>query len=53
MRNILLIGAGRSSTSLINYFLKQAQIENWILTVADFTKEIAVEKVNNHPAGVA
>ncbi|GAB2479121.1 saccharopine dehydrogenase [Hymenobacter qilianensis] len=35
MKNILLLGAGRSASSLINYLLRYAPIEGWHLTVAD------------------
>ena len=32
---LLLLGAGRSATSLIHYLLRHAPLENWYLTVAD------------------
>ncbi|WP_133273124.1 saccharopine dehydrogenase family protein [Hymenobacter radiodurans] len=35
MKNILLLGAGRSASSLINYLLRHAPSEGWYLTVAD------------------
>lgn len=35
MKNILLLGAGRSASSLINYLLRHAPTEGWHLTVAD------------------
>lgn len=53
MRKILLIGAGRSSSSLIKYFLDHALVENWKLTVADFSEELAQSKINNHPSAKA
>ena len=53
MRRILLIGAGRSSSSLINYFLENAQTENWTLTVGDVSVESARQKTNDHPAATA
>ncbi len=53
MRKILLIGAGRSSSSLIKYFLDIALVENWKLTVADFSEEMAQSKINNHPSARA
>src|SRR5690349_6458013 len=49
MRSILLIGAGRSSSFLIKYFLENAQHQNWNLTVADVSIESAREKTLNHP----
>ncbi len=48
MRNILLIGAGRSSTFLIKYFLDQAQLQDWMLTVADVSLSLAQSKTTNH-----
>src|ERR1043165_4604782 len=48
MRNILLIGAGRSSSYLINYFLDHSQKENWTLTVGDISLESAQKKTGNH-----
>ena len=53
MRSILLIGAGRSSSSLIKYFLDLSSEENWTLTVADFSEELARDKINNHPSARA
>lgn len=53
MRKILLIGAGRSSSSLISYFLDNAQKENWTLTIGDVSLENALKKINGHVAGKA
>ena len=41
MRNILLIGAGRSTSSLIHYLLENSVKENWIITVGDYSKDLA------------
>ena len=49
MRKILLIGAGRSSSSLIKYFLDHSSAANWMLIVADFSEELAQSKIDNHP----
>lgn len=51
MNNILIIGAGRSSTALINYVLERAAERNWFVTVADADPSLAEKKVNNHPNG--
>ncbi|MBK7872342.1 MAG: saccharopine dehydrogenase NADP-binding domain-containing protein [Saprospiraceae bacterium] len=51
MNNILIIGAGRSSTALIKYVLERAKENNWFVTVADSKPEYAEEKVGNHPNG--
>lgn len=53
MQNLLIIGAGRSSTALINYILEQARQHNFFITVADADIELARGKINNHPKGRA
>jgi saccharopine dehydrogenase-like NADP-dependent oxidoreductase len=45
MKKILVIGAGRSSSSLIKYLLDNAQQENWQITIADLSLELAQSKV--------
>ncbi|TCP28425.1 saccharopine dehydrogenase-like NADP-dependent oxidoreductase [Tenacibaculum skagerrakense] len=49
MRNILIIGAGRSSSSLIKYLLDKSSTENLHVTIGDLSKENAEKKINNHP----
>jgi len=51
MNNILIIGAGRSSTALINYILKESEQFGWAVTVADADPKQAAKKINNHPNG--
>jgi len=53
MKKILLTGAGRSSSSLINYLLSHASDENWILTVADMSLRSAREKTAGHASARA
>ena len=36
MKNILVIGAGKSAVTLINYLLNESAKNNWFVTVADF-----------------
>ena len=48
MNKILVIGAGRSATSLIDYLLKNAVVYNWHITVADVNIELAQQKVGKH-----
>lgn len=48
MRKILIIGAGRSTSSLIQYLLFNAENENWFVTIADQSKELAIKSANNH-----
>ena len=49
MRKILIIGAGKSSISLIDYLVEHAAAENWELTVADLTQELALQKTKGRP----
>ncbi len=51
MKNVLIIGAGRSSTALIDYMLTKAAKKGWFITVADANPELAAQKVNNHTLG--
>ena len=53
MRNILVIGAGRSAVILIKYLLDNSQENNWLVTVADFSEELAKEAVANYKNGKA
>ncbi|MBK8919930.1 MAG: saccharopine dehydrogenase NADP-binding domain-containing protein [Saprospirales bacterium] len=53
MQNLLIIGAGRSATVLINYILEQARQHNFFITVADADVTLAQQKVGNHPNGRA
>jgi len=49
MRNVLIIGAGRSASSLIRYLLAKANEENLHITVADLSLELAQKKTQNNP----
>ncbi len=53
MRSIFIIGAGRSSSSLITYLLQHAKSENWKVKVGDVSIEIAKQKVHQHTFGEA
>lgn len=53
MKNILLFGAGKSATVLIQYLLEHAFAEQWTLTIADTNLALAQSKLNQHPAGTA
>ena len=53
MKKILVIGAGRSSTSLIKYLLDNSSKENWSVTLVDFDLNQAHKKINNHPSGTS
>lgn len=53
MKNILVLGAGKSSTVLIHYLLSNAVDADWLITVGDISLEAAQVKVGNHPKGNA
>lgn len=53
MKTILIIGAGRSSPSLIRYLLQYAGSENWQVRVGDVDEKMAQQKIENHPRGTA
>lgn len=53
MRNILIIGAGRSASSLIEYLLNKSEAENLHLTIGDLSLELAQRKTKNHPHATA
>ncbi|MFZ4544092.1 MAG: saccharopine dehydrogenase C-terminal domain-containing protein [Saprospiraceae bacterium] len=53
MKNILLIGAGRSATALIHYLLVNAAKYDWNVTVADSDTALAQQKVGKHSHGRA
>ena len=49
MRRILIIGAGRSASSLIRYLLLKSESENLHIVVADLSLALAERKTQNHP----
>ncbi|MGL2987068.1 saccharopine dehydrogenase family protein [Flavobacterium sp. RSSA_27] len=49
MRTILIIGAGRSASSLIQYLLAKSETEQLHLIIGDLSLELAQKKTNNHP----
>lgn len=53
MKQILLFGAGKSATVLIDYLLANANQGNWKLTVADTNLQLALDKINNSSFGTA
>ncbi|MEM6396217.1 MAG: saccharopine dehydrogenase C-terminal domain-containing protein [Bacteroidota bacterium] len=53
MAQILIIGAGRSASALINYVLDKAGVLGWNVTVADMDPTLAEEKIGGHPLGQA
>lgn len=49
MRKILIIGAGRSASSLIKYLLDKSEAENIQIIIADLALELAQKKTMGHP----
>jgi len=53
MRTVLIIGAGRSASSLIQYLLNKSVEENLHLIIGDLSLESARNNTNNHPNATA
>jgi saccharopine dehydrogenase-like NADP-dependent oxidoreductase len=53
MKHILLFGAGKSATVLIDYLLENAIKENWQLVVADADLKLAQSKIGGSPKATA
>jgi len=52
MKKILLFGAGKSATILIDYLLESAEKENWHITVVDADMHLAESKIGGSPYGL-
>jgi saccharopine dehydrogenase-like NADP-dependent oxidoreductase len=53
MNSILLLGAGRSSASLISYVLSQGKVNNWNVMVGDVAIEAAKQRIGNSSVATA
>ncbi len=53
MKKILLFGAGKSATVLIDYLLQHSLAENWLVLVADIDVAAAKKKIGNALGGEA
>jgi saccharopine dehydrogenase-like NADP-dependent oxidoreductase len=53
MKNILIIGAGKSSSSLIKYLLDKSSEENLQILIADISTNNAEKLINKHPNATA
>lgn len=49
MKQVLVIGAGRSSTYLIDYLLEHAPSHDWQITIADLQLDWAEKRAAGHP----
>ena len=53
MKKILILGAGKSASTLIDFMLKESETQDWKVTVGDLALSLAEEKIKNHPNGNA
>lgn len=53
MKTILLFGAGKSATVLIDYLVENAIVENWKIIVVDADLKLAQSKIGNSPLATA
>lgn len=53
MKNVLIIGAGRSASSLIKYLLEKSESENLHITIGDLSLELAQRKTKGHKNATA
>lgn len=53
MKNVLIIGAGRSASSLIKYLLEKSESENLHITIGDLSLELAERKTKGHKNATA
>lgn len=49
-RNILVVGAGKSTSYLLDYFLEKAEAENLQLTIGDLNPKAISKSIADHPA---
>lgn len=52
-KRIVILGAGKSATVLIDFLLAQGQERGWKIGVGDLDLDLAQRKVAGHPAGEA
>jgi len=53
MKKILILGAGLSTISLIDYLLNNAEENQWEIIVGDIDEKMAAKKVNGSPFGTS
>ncbi|MFA0962844.1 saccharopine dehydrogenase C-terminal domain-containing protein [Roseivirga sp. BDSF3-8] len=53
MKNIVIFGAGRSSSVLIDYLLQESEKNNWQITLCDQSEELALAKLAGNKNGTA
>lgn len=50
-KRIVILGAGKSATVLIDYLLAEAQQRGWTVAVGDLDPELAAHKIGGRPGG--
>ncbi len=53
MKKILVLGAGKSSSTLIDFLLHESESKAWNITVGDLDLNLAEDKIKNHINGTA
>lgn len=53
MKTILILGAGKSATHLVEYLLAHTNEDGYQLILADANKELALRKIGSNPQGKA
>ncbi|HLK31039.1 MAG TPA: saccharopine dehydrogenase C-terminal domain-containing protein [Puia sp.] len=53
MKSILLFGAGKSATCLIDYLISESSRQKWLLIVVDGNIELAKSKIGNSDTAIA
>ncbi len=53
LKKLLVIGAGKSTSVLIDYLLDQATQHDWSVRVVDRDQELATQSIQGHPRGDA
>ena len=51
MQQILILGAGLSSSTLIRYLLDHSSEYGWHIVLGDANEELATQKIGGHPNG--
>jgi len=53
MKNILILGAGKSASTIISYLLSKSEEFDWQITVGDLNLDLAQQRVDGHARGKA
>jgi len=53
MKNVLILGAGLSASSLIKYMLDHSEKHQWAIKLGDVSLELCEKKLDHHKNGMA